>query len=879
MGMDNDKFLETAIRLGVMTNASADNIRMATGPDESVVDAAKKMGLLSDAQIGMVLSAMFSQANAGAGRMMVEGEECVNHPGRMATHSCQRCGNPLCKDCGLPEDGFVYCSEECLEAYREERDAVFFSQDQAASRKKSITVMLTLLGILVAAIVGIVVYSKVSTYLRLSKADKLLQQAQQAQTGQDKVRLAKEALALNPKLDAARQLLPKAYYEAKDYKNAETEAKAQLEKQPNSPALKKILANSIKEMGRMDEAIVIFEELNAAGALMPLEKREIGLFLKDKGVDEKAIPLLEAAFASQDEDREVALVLGEYYLNQKNYDEASKYLDAVLQQTIKATDRSREANFVAKQGTLSKAMVLQATIANIRRDTNKLSALARDITALRSRKLSEGPEIVAVYEQWVPVADEAQLALIDSALNTLASGSAVPGISRVQGLLQGRKGNSNEAAILLEKSLLENDKDVVARNYLLDFYIMQGRYDDARKHLNALKEISKTGLKLEVAEAMVLNGEGNTEQALELSESILAKHPDNPEALAIAARVYMGTGRLEKAIPALDHLVETAPSVWSYFQGMLFSLRMGDKQGAVELARKTETMLAGVPTDVTKKIKRTMGIVTGEVDVSRITDPRLMSTTQRLAQKWRNPLDLLNQAVLSTRLVSYVTLANMEDNPMKLNTEYAKVGLPAYSGRAISDPFAKKFSGPIAEGFQEGFLRLMAFLELNMPTAEWRNRVTGIKESYQTESARLNDGSGQLAAMLKALREASLYCYQANRYPKSSPDKPVSSVALLKNRYAIEEALVDEDQLPTLYARHALECLVLASTTVENGALGADAMAVILRDDANDCEKADNGLEQLMYHMYSMAKAVAVLKEINDATVVAGILKQTFLNR
>ena len=46
-------------------------------------------------------------------------EKCKNHPVRIANVRCRRCHMPICQECRMQVDDGVFCSEECIEQFRE----------------------------------------------------------------------------------------------------------------------------------------------------------------------------------------------------------------------------------------------------------------------------------------------------------------------------------------------------------------------------------------------------------------------------------------------------------------------------------------------------------------------------------------------------------------------------------------------------------------------------------------------------------------------------------------------------------------------------------------------------------------------------------------
>jgi len=877
LAIDNEKFIRTAVRLAIMTNTDADNVRASMKPGQSAVEVSKKLGFVSDVQIGTILSSMYSQGSEEAGGLTMEGERCVFHPGNMATRSCHRCSKPLCPSCGLTEDGFTFCAKKCLSEYQLERDAVFASQKEATARKRNKILAVAAAVVVVVGVVGFIIYSKVSISVRLGNADEFLEKAVAA-TGQQRLDLLNQALRLNPALTRATELMPQAYFEMGNYPVAEQKARELIDKNPNNQDLKKILARSLSGQKRDAEALPIYSELNKQGALTVGEVREIGLRLASSGMLNDVLPWLQDALKRQEQDREVALILGTYYMNKSDYETAHQYLEAAVDNTIKG-DRAREVAFQGTPEKVAGAYVMLVRVLMSKRDTSKMNQIVSQLNTLKTKKLTTESTILRAYEMWVPVADVAELTQIDSAMKLMSASSTVPGITRVLGLLESRKGNAAEASRLLEKSLLENPKDTDARRYLMDYYITQGRYGEARTHLVALREMGTTGVKMEVAEAIVLDGEGKGQEALRIAEKVLAENPDNPEVLGVVARIFMDTNRAEDAIKAIDRLMSVSPSIWSYFQGMLFSLQLGDRETAIQLARRAEASIASVPADMGTNVRRITGIVCGETDAAAFTEGRVVPFEARIIQKPRNEVELITKVGLSAALFSYMAVILSGEGLTGRNAAYGKISTPAYQGVTITDPFARKLSGPIADASKEGFTRLMVYYESDLPSGDWKTEFTAIGNRFQNENNRAQEGAEKVGAMFRALRDAGLLCYQANRNLGGGPGKPTASVAVIKERFELEENLTEPSSLSVTLVKQALETFALATTTTENGGLAVAPMSALLRDDRYNASKVDSGLEQLAIHLLYFAKAIVVQQQVVEATNLSGALRQTVLTR
>jgi hypothetical protein len=279
------------------------------------------------------------------------------------------------------------------------------------------------------------------------------------------------------------------------------------------------------------------------------------------------------------------------------------------------------------------------------------------------------------------------------------------------------------------------------------------------------------------------------------------------------------------------------------------------------------------------RVKRIIGIVCGEADAGAFIESRIVPLESRLTQKSRSETDLVTKVGTSAYLFSYMVVVMSGEGLAGRNALYAKLNTPLYQGTTITDPFSKKLSGPIADAMKEGFTRLMSYYESDLPPGDWKAEFTSINSRFQNDNNRAPEGAEKVCAMFRTLRDAGLLCYQANRNPGGSPGKPATSVALMKDRYEMEEKLTESSNAPVVLARQALETFALATTTIGNGGLAVTPMSALLRDDKYNASKVDSGLEQLAIHFLYFSKAIAVQQQVIEATNLAGALRQTVLTR
>jgi len=58
---------------------------------------------------------------------------CKNHPTRLATTRCKRCGLPICNDCKMVTEVGVVCSQQCLDAIKAFQERV---KDDVPKRRR-----------------------------------------------------------------------------------------------------------------------------------------------------------------------------------------------------------------------------------------------------------------------------------------------------------------------------------------------------------------------------------------------------------------------------------------------------------------------------------------------------------------------------------------------------------------------------------------------------------------------------------------------------------------------------------------------------------------------------------------------------------------------
>ena len=60
---------------------------------------------------------------------------CKNHPTRLATVRCKRCGMPICNDCKMVSEIGVVCSQACLDAIKAFQERVGEEVPRPAKRR------------------------------------------------------------------------------------------------------------------------------------------------------------------------------------------------------------------------------------------------------------------------------------------------------------------------------------------------------------------------------------------------------------------------------------------------------------------------------------------------------------------------------------------------------------------------------------------------------------------------------------------------------------------------------------------------------------------------------------------------------------------------
>ena len=81
-----------------------------------------------------------------------------------------------------------------------------------------------------------------------------------------------------------------------------------------------------------------------------------------------------------------------------------------------------------------------------------------------------------------------------------------------------------------------------------------------------------------------------------------------------------------------------------------------------------------------------------------------------------------------------------------------------------------------------------------------------------------------------------------------------------------------------LLARQALEAMGIAFLSMDNSAIVQPSIAKTLHEDNHLCSSADNGIEQLIYHMVAMGQLLSILNDIQDTAVILGTLKRDYSN-
>lgn len=865
--MDNEQFLSTAVVLGLLSNAQADRVRQIVGSSggrKTAAEVAKAEGFLTEAQVGTVLSSMFSRDSEGAGAQMVEGEQCINHPDRLATRACYRCGNPLCPSCGWAEDGYVFCSDECLDIYRDERDAVTAAQDADARRRKALVATITVVVLVAVVAVAGVLWMVVSSHLRTKKGQDLFQKGLQAK-GATKVQLIKEALQYKPDIKGAREHITEGYLEASDYVEAEKGAREVLSRSPADIRMKRVLVKALMGQNRVAEAIETYKGMGGAVSVEEVRSFGISLF-RDFGVKQEAIEWLQQAFEGAEEDREVAFLLGQYCLEQNDYKKASEYLEkASAPQSGKRIPR--EVEYVAKPGAISAAAVALARAAFELEDYGTIEeALKRVKDGLR-RNVSTTQEVVEVLEYMVPLADDVAIVALTRETDQLSKGGQISGLVRVKGLIAARQGNMEEAASLLEKALAEQTEDKAARRYLVSFYLDQGQTGRARFHFDQLRAAGEKGFNMWLWEARILSGEGHTDEAKRLAEKILAERGDVPQALALAAETSLKKEDFVTAWRRLDRLCQVKPGSWAYLKAFLAAWRIGAEQSAGLYSTKLSTGSAALPRDLQTIIKDLAGVFSGEEDPTKVTDPRLVGRMRQFETPTTNPADHLRKAHAAACVFNYMTgiMAQYDNVALaELDRQFSTAAIPARS----PNPYDPAHITAIAEAFKDATVRLLNILA---PYAAGDKGFAELVEVMGRDYSLAASGPEKIAVCARTLRNVGYVLYQTAAGGKEAAQQN-EGFRLMLARHERESALWKGHDSAVIGLNQAYEALTLAGYHLPNGFTIKDALARLYGEQREKVTDAENALDQMRWQFLYLARLVAALDFVRKVSFVEGAL-------
>ncbi len=85
--------------------------------------------------------------------------ECLNHPGRVASHRCVSCLKPLCQDCTQSYAEGIFCSNQCHENAKltEERAAILAKSDEdlKAWQKRQNLIKVAVWAVIIGLIYGL----------------------------------------------------------------------------------------------------------------------------------------------------------------------------------------------------------------------------------------------------------------------------------------------------------------------------------------------------------------------------------------------------------------------------------------------------------------------------------------------------------------------------------------------------------------------------------------------------------------------------------------------------------------------------------------------------------------------------------------------------
>lgn len=100
-------------------------------------------------------------------------DKCKNHPVRVASVRCKRCHMPICQECRMQVDEGVFCSELCIEQFREFQQRV----QTLGFGKSRISITALIKYAITVAILVAVIYGALYFWLGTSDPSEMFRQA------------------------------------------------------------------------------------------------------------------------------------------------------------------------------------------------------------------------------------------------------------------------------------------------------------------------------------------------------------------------------------------------------------------------------------------------------------------------------------------------------------------------------------------------------------------------------------------------------------------------------------------------------------------------------------------------------------------------------
>ncbi len=150
-------------------------------------------------------------------------------------------------------------------------------------------------------------------------------------------------------------------------------------------------------------------------------------------------------------------------------------------------------------------------------------------------------------------------------------------------------GRQDEAYRELERAMATDPLSARPRELLAQFFITEGRYDDARQVLLKIREVAPDSARASIWLALgaALDGEGRIEEGLELLLEAVSLDPENPSAAAFVAAFLSDLGELDLALDWVEFALAVGPDHYEpHDVGMYVRLYRGETDTGLALARR-----------------------------------------------------------------------------------------------------------------------------------------------------------------------------------------------------------------------------------------------------------------------------------------------------